>query len=131
MTGVRGILDDLIKMRDVEACLLEIHMPTGRKVISPEKVKLKNLALWGLIKRATGDLFSISQELYVYGLDKMHFELKEHEIIMSFIGPRTALIVVIPSLANRGLIEVEIENTKRMILEVMKHEEPDHDKTRK
>lgn len=119
-TGVKEILDDLIKIEDIEACLLEIHLPMGRKIISPEKIKLKNLALWELIKRVTSDLFSISQELYGHGLTKAYFELKEHEIIMSFLGPRTALIVVIPALANRGLIEVEIENTKRMILEVIK-----------
>ena len=119
-TGVKEILDDLIKMQDVEACLLEMHMPVGSKIIAPEKIKLKNLALWELIKRTTNDLFNVAQELYSHGLSKMYFELKEYEIIMSFLTPRTALIVVIPSLANRGLIEVEIENSKRMILEVIK-----------
>lgn len=119
-TGVKEILDDLIRIEDVEACLLEMHLPMGRKIISPEKIKLKNLALLELIKRVTNDLFSVAQELYAHGLSKAYFELKEHEIIMSFLTPRTALIVIIPALANRGLVEVEIENSKRMILEVIK-----------
>jgi len=116
---IKEILNDLIKIEDIEACLFEMYIPTGRKIISSEGIKLKNLALWELIKGLTGDLFSISKELYAHGLTKSYFELKEHEVIMSFLGPTTALIVVIPSLANRGLIEVEMENAKRMILEVM------------
>jgi hypothetical protein len=118
--GVKEILDDLVRMEDIEACLLEMHLPVGRKVISPEKIKLKNLALWELIKRATNDMFSVSQDLYSHGLTKMYFELKEYEIIMYFLGSRTALIVVIPALANRGLIEVEMENASRSIKEVLK-----------
>ncbi|MBN1222978.1 MAG: hypothetical protein JXB23_06990 [Candidatus Aminicenantes bacterium] len=117
---VKEILEDLNRLEDVEACLLEMHQPIGRKIITPEKIKLKNIALWELIKRVTNDLFSVSQEIYTHGLSKIYFELKDHEIIMYFLSPRTAIIVVIPALANRGLVEVEIESSRRSIMEIMK-----------
>ena len=63
----------------------------------------------------TDKFFSIIQDFYRYGLRRIYFELGEYEVIMSFIDPITALITVVPTLANRGVVEVEIENTKREI----------------
>jgi hypothetical protein len=109
---IRAVLEDLLKMEDVHACLL-----TGRQTgtITPKTTKLKNLVLWKLIMDSSHKLFPVIEDFYVYGLKKLYFELGEYEVIMSFLDRVTALIVVIPSLANRGIIEVEIENTKRNI----------------
>jgi predicted regulator of Ras-like GTPase activity (Roadblock/LC7/MglB family) len=63
--------------------------------------------------------FPVIEDFYVYGLKRLYFELGEYEIIMTFIDQFTALIVVIPSLVNRGLVEVEIESSKRTIKEIL------------
>jgi len=114
---IRAVLEDLLKMEDVQACLL-----TGRQTgtITPGRgTKLKNLVLWKLIMDSSHKLFPVIEDFYVYGLKRLYFELGDYEIIMSFLDQFTALLVVIPSLVNRGLVEVEIENSKRTIKEII------------
>jgi len=114
---IKAVLEDLLKMEDVQACLL-----TGRQTgtITPGRgTKLKNLVLWKLIMDSSHKLFPIIEDFYVYGLKRLYFELGDYEVIMSFLDQFTALIVVIPSLVNRGLVEVEIENSKRTIKEII------------
>jgi predicted regulator of Ras-like GTPase activity (Roadblock/LC7/MglB family) len=115
---IRKILEDLLRMEDVEACLL-----TGQQTgtITPGKgTKLRNVALWRLIMDSSQKFFPVIEDFYVYGLKKIYFELGEHEVIMVFINQTTALLAVIPSLVNRGLVEVEIENSRRSIAAIMK-----------
>ena len=114
---IKGILEDLLKMEDVQACLL-----TGRQTgtITPTSgTKLKNLVLWKLIMDSSHKFFPVIEDFYMYGLKDLYFELGEYEVIMAFIDQLTALLVVIPSLVNRGLVEVEIENSKRAIKEIL------------
>jgi len=114
---IRAVLEDLLKMEDVQACLL-----TGRQTgtITPGRgTKLKNLVLWKLIMDSSHKFFPVIEDFYVYGLKRLYFELGDYEIIMSFLDQFTALIVAIPSLVNRGLVEVEIENSKRTIKEII------------
>ena len=114
---IKAVLEDLLKMEDVQACLL-----TGRQTgtITPGRgTKLKNLVLWKLIMDSSHKFFPVIEDFYVYGLKRLYFELGDYEVIMSFLDQFTALLVVIPSLVNRGLVEVEIENSKRTIKEII------------
>jgi predicted regulator of Ras-like GTPase activity (Roadblock/LC7/MglB family) len=114
---IRAVLEDLLKMEDVQACLL-----TGRQTgtITPGSgTKLKKLVLWKLIMDSSHKFFPVIEDFYVYGLKRLYFELGDYEVIMSFLDQFTALLVVIPSLVNRGLVEVEIENSKRAIKEII------------
>jgi hypothetical protein len=114
---IKTVLEDLLRMEDVQACLL-----TGRQTgtITPGSgTKLKNLVLWKLIMDSSHKFFPVIEDFYTYGLKKLYFELGDYEVIMTFLDKVTALIVVIPSLANRGIIEVEIENSKRTINEII------------
>jgi len=113
---IKAVLDDLLKMEDVQACLL-----TGRETgtITPKTTKLRNVVLWKLIMDSSHKFFPVIEDFYRYGLKKLYFELGDYEIIMSFLDQFTALLVVIPSLANRGLVEVEIENSKRSMKEII------------
>jgi len=110
------VLEDLLRLEDVQACLL-----TGRQTgtITPKSTKLRNLVLWKLIMDSSHKLFPIIEDFYVYGLKRLYFELGEYEVIMSFMDQFTALIAVIPSLVNRGLVEVEIESSKKAIKEII------------
>jgi hypothetical protein len=57
----------------------------------------------------------------------MEFRLQNYEVLF-FVFPDTenALVAIIPALANKGLIAVEMENARREILEIMnkKEQEP-------
>jgi predicted regulator of Ras-like GTPase activity (Roadblock/LC7/MglB family) len=114
---IKAVLEDLLKMEDVQACLL-----TGRQTgtLTPRTgTKLKNLVLWKLIMDSSHNFFPVIEDFYIYGLKNVYFELGEYEVIMAFIDKFTALLVVIPSLVNRGLVEVEVENSKNMIKDII------------
>lgn len=113
---MKKILDDLQRLDDVQACMLAKR---HAGIITPEKkIKLKNMTLWKLINDTTDKFFEIANFFYQYGLSKIYFEIGELEIILSLIEPDVGLLVVIPSLANKGLLEVEIENAKRAIAQL-------------
>jgi hypothetical protein len=54
----------------------------------------------------------------------MEFRLQDYEALF-YIFPDTenALVAIVPALANKGLIEVEIENARREIIEIMNKQE--------
>ncbi len=107
----------MLKLEDVLACLV-----SGRQIgtLTPSKgVKLKDLGLWKLISDTLDRFFEIAEIFYEYGLSRIDFELGEYNIILKLITPGAYLITVIPALANKGLLEVEIENTRRKIKELI------------
>jgi hypothetical protein len=55
-----------------------------------------------------------------YGLDKVYFELGDWDVLFFILpGMDTALVAIVPALANRGLLEVEMENTRREIIKIL------------
>ncbi|RLF39389.1 MAG: hypothetical protein DRN00_01990, partial [Thermoplasmata archaeon] len=69
-------------------------------------------------------VFAVIEEYSSVGLDVMEFRLKNHSVLF-FVIPETdnALVAIIPALANKGLIEVEMENARRRIVEILKEQE--------
>jgi predicted regulator of Ras-like GTPase activity (Roadblock/LC7/MglB family) len=57
------------------------------------------------------------------GLGEMEFRLQDHEVLF-YVFPDTenALVAIVPALANKGLLEVEMENARREILKIMNPE---------
>ena len=107
---VKIVLANLLKLEDVQACLLAVR---GAGAITPEKgVKLKDINLWRLIKDTTDKFFDIASYFYKYGMDKIYFELGDFVIMLYLIEPTIGILAVIPSLANRGLLEVAVEKAK-------------------
>jgi len=115
---VKKVLDDLQKLEDVQACE---YVERGLDTIRPDvKIRLKDVDLWNLISETTDKFFEIAENFYKYEVDKIYFEIGDLEVILSLIEPTIALIVIISSLANKGLLEVEIENARRQIVELRK-----------
>ncbi len=114
------ILNDLLRMEDVLACMLAKE---GLEGIVPQNMKIRDVNLWQLINKTTGLIFDLIQHFYVYKLERFYFELGENTIIIAPVSQELSLIVVIPSLANMGLLDVEIENTKRKIKEIIDRKE--------
>ncbi len=58
-------------------------------------------------------------------LVKWNSDLQDYEVLFYvFHETDNALVAIIPALSNKGLIEVEMENARREILEIMVKEEP-------
>lgn len=113
---IKKILDDLQRLEDVQACE---YVERGLEAIRPDvKIRLKDINLWNLISKTTDKFFEIAEDFYKYELKKIYFEIGELEVILTLIEPTVALIVIISSLANKGLLEVEIENARRQIVEL-------------
>jgi predicted regulator of Ras-like GTPase activity (Roadblock/LC7/MglB family) len=117
-------LDNLLGLDDVLACML---VKKGLEGIVPKKTKVKNIDLWKLIHETTNDLFLIVEKFFAYKLERLNLELNEYVIVIAPLSKAFALIVVIPSLANMGLLDVEIENTKRKIREILKRKDESGD----
>lgn len=116
---IAEVLDDLLKLDDILACMVARRnmisvMPTGDGFDS------EVMQLWDIIKRAMDDVFGVIREYSQAGLGEMEFRLQDYEVLF-YIFPDTenALVAITPALANKGLIEVEMENARREILKLI------------
>ncbi len=119
-TEIEAILrNNLLKLEDVYACMVARRELDGVVLIEESRdPELKGV--WGSLEKTMNQFFSIIKEYSAYGLNKIYFELGKYDVIF-FILPETdtALVALIPALANRGLLEVELENTRESIIELL------------
>ena len=113
------VLDDLLKLDDILACMVARRnmisvMPSGEG-FKPDVNKI-----WDVIKQAMDDVFTVIGQYSSAGLSEMEFRLQEYEVLF-YVFPDTenALVAIVPALANKGLLEVEMENARREILKIM------------
>jgi hypothetical protein len=80
--------------------------------------------IWDIIKKAMDDVFNVIREYSAAGLAEMEFRLQDYEALF-YVFPDTenALVAIIPALSNKGLIAVEMENTRRAILKIINSKE--------
>ncbi len=105
-------LQNLLQLEDVLACMLA---KKGLGGVVPNNQKIKDSGLFKLILDTTNDLFDTIGKFYDYKLDRLNMDLADYTIILAPVSREFALIVVVPALSNQGLIDVEIENSKRKI----------------
>ncbi|MBN2600292.1 MAG: hypothetical protein JXA75_07105 [Candidatus Thermoplasmatota archaeon] len=116
---IATVLDDLMRLDDILACVV-----ARRNMISvmpsSEEFKPEINQIWDVIKRAMDDVFTVIGEYSGAGLGEMEFRLQDYEVLF-YVFPDTenALVAIIPALANKGLLEVELENARREILKLM------------
>jgi len=117
------VLEDLLKLDDVLGCMVARQNMIS---VMPDQNKFDPhvMELWDIIKRAMDDVFGVIREYSQAGLGEMEFRLQDYEVLF-YIFPDTenALVAIIPALANKGLIEVEMENTRREIIQIMDKQE--------
>jgi len=113
------VLDDLLKLDDILACMVARRnmisvMPSG------DGFDTNVMSIWDILHRAMDDVFNVIREYSAAGLAEMEFRLQDYEALF-FVFPDTenALVAIVPALANKGLIEVEMENARREILGLM------------
>ena len=117
------VLDELIELDDILGCIVARQNMIS---VMPDQSKFdpQVMELWDIIRRAMDDVFGVIREYSQAGLGEMEFRLQDYEVLF-YIFPDTenALVAITPALANKGLIEVEMENTRREILEIMNKQE--------
>lgn len=113
------VLEDLLKLDDIYACMVARKNMVS---VMPDTSKFnpKIMDVWDIVSLAMKNVFSVIEQYASVGLDVMEFRLKNHSVLF-FVIPNTdnALVAIIPSLANKGLIEIEMENARRRIVEIL------------
>jgi hypothetical protein len=117
------VLVDLLKLDDVLGCMVARHNMIS---VMPDQTLFDQqvMELWDIIKRAMDDVFVVIREYSQAGLGEIEFRLQDYEVLF-YILPDTenALVAIIPALSNKGLIEVEMENARREIINIMEKQE--------
>ncbi len=119
---IASVLDDLLRLDDILACMVaRQNMISVMPSAGTESFKSDVHQIWDILHRAMDDVFTVIREYSQTGLGEMEFRMQAYEALF-YIFPDTenALVAIIPALANKGLIEVEMENARREILKIMK-----------
>jgi hypothetical protein len=115
------ILDDLLKLDDILACMVaRQNMISVMPSDGTDSFKSEINQIWDIIHRAMDDVFNVIRDYSQAGLSEMEFRLQDYEALF-YVFPDTenAIVAIIPALANKGLLEVEMENARREILKIM------------
>ena len=128
---IARVLDDLMGLDDILACMVARRnmisvMPSG------EEFKPEVNQIWDNIHRAMDDVFGVIGAYSQIGLGEMEFRLQDYEVFF-YVFPDTenALVAIVPALANKGLLEVELENARREILKIMNNPNQTSDSKKK
>ena len=118
---IAKVLDDLLKLDDILACMVaRQNMISVMPSDDNDSFKPEVHGVWDIIHRAMDGVFSVIREYSQAGLTEMEFQMQDYEALF-FVFPDTenALVAIIPALSNKGLLEVEMENARREILNIM------------
>jgi len=120
---LRVLEEDLLRLDDVLACMVARK---GMEGIVPDfsKFGIKDMGVWQILQKSMDEFFEIIEAYSPYGLKTVYFELGDYDV-MFFILPETnvALVAILPNLANKGLLEVELENARRDIIKLLAQDE--------
>jgi len=85
--------------------------------------------IWDVVKNTMDAVFGVISQYSQAGLGTMNFIVQDYEVLF-YILPDTenALVAVVPALANKGLIDVELERARQKIEKIReKAEAPKED----
>lgn len=120
---ILDVLNDLLNHDEILACMVARQNMIS---VMPDQNRFDSqvMELWDIIKRAMDDVFVVIREYSQTGLGEMEFRLQSYEVLF-YVFPDTenALVAIIPALSNKGIIEIEMENARQRILEIMKENE--------
>jgi len=118
---IAKVLDDLLKLDDILACMVaRQNMISVMPSDGTDSFKPEINQIWDIIHRAMEDVFTVIRGYSQAGLSEMEFRLQDYDALF-YVFPDTenALVAIIPALANKGLLEVEMENSRREILKLI------------
>ncbi|MFH1055591.1 MAG: hypothetical protein V1744_05810 [Candidatus Altiarchaeota archaeon] len=111
--------EDLMQLEDIHACMVAQRGFEGIVPFS-EKFKQEIMPIWEILKNTMEEFFDVIKKYGELGLDKVYFELGAYDVMFFILpGSDTALVAIVPALANRGLLEVELENARRRVIKIL------------
>jgi hypothetical protein len=120
---ILDVLNDLLNYEEILACMVARQNMIS---VMPDQSRFnpKVMEIWDIIKRAMDDVFAVIREYSQAGLGEIEFRLQDYGVLF-YVFPDTenALVVIVPALSNKGLIEIEMENARREILKIMEQKE--------
>ena len=120
---ILDVLNDLLNYEEILACMVARQNMIS---VMPDQSRFdpKVMEIWDIIKRAMDDVFAVIREYSQAGLGEIEFRLQDYEVLF-YVFPDTenALVVIVPALSNKGLIEIEMENARREILKIIEQKE--------
>jgi len=122
---IADTLDDLLKLDDILACMVaRQNMISVMPTAGTEGFKQEIYGTWDIIHSAMDDVFTVIREYSPAGLAEMEFSLQNY-IALFYVFPDTenALVAIVPSLSNKGLLAVEMENARRSIIKALGEKE--------
>ncbi|HDN82779.1 MAG TPA: hypothetical protein ENG50_00265 [Candidatus Altiarchaeales archaeon] len=116
------VLNGLLRLDDIYACMLAkkyIHI-----VPDTRKFRKEILYVWEILRNTMNEFFDVISRYSEAGLSEVYFTLRDYEVMFFILpGSDVALVAIVPILANRGLLEVEMENARREIIKILELEE--------
>jgi len=116
---ILNVLEDLLNYDDIYGCML---IEKGMAGITPpvEKFKGNIMEIWDILQKTIDDVFSIIQQYMDYNLGEISLRLMDYEV-MFFVLPQsdTALVVMVPNSANKGIIEIAVESARNRIIKIL------------
>lgn len=116
---VQNVLEGLLNYEDIYACML---IQKGMEGITPPREKFKgNIAqIWEILQKTIDDVFYIIQQYMDYNLGEINFRMMDYEVLF-YVLPHstTALVVIVPSLSNKGIIEIALESARNKIIDIL------------
>jgi predicted regulator of Ras-like GTPase activity (Roadblock/LC7/MglB family) len=121
---LKVLSEDLLQLEDILACMVVRKNLEGIVPIR-EEFKADVTEIGSMLKDTMNEFFDAIKRYSKYGLDKITFEMGQYDVMFFILpGSDTALVAIVPSLANRGLLEVEMENARRKIVETLESVDP-------
>ena len=122
---IANVLDDLLKLDDIFACMVaRQNMISVMPSDDTDSFKPEVNQIWDILHRAMDDVFTVIREYSQAGLLEMEFRMQDYEALFYvFKDTDNALVAIIPALANKGLIEVELENARLQIQVILDQQE--------
>jgi hypothetical protein len=117
---LKVLQEDLLQLEDIHACMVAQKGMEG--IIPPlsDKFKKEITPIWEILQKTMDDFLDIIGRYSEFGLEKVYFELGEYDVMFFILpGSNNALVAIVPALANRGLLEVELENARRRIIKIL------------
>ena len=122
---IAKVLDDLLKFDDILACMVaRQNMISVMPSDGTDSFKPQIHGIWDIIHKAMDDVFTVIESYSQTGLVEMNFRLQDYEVLFYvFHETDSALVAIIPALSNKGLIDVELNNSRREIHQIINQQE--------
>jgi hypothetical protein len=116
---ILAVCERMLKLKDIHACMVARKRMEGiipdNSLFNPDVMDV-----WETLQKAMDTEFDLISSFSDFGLGEITFRLQDFEVFFYILpGSDTALIAIVPALANKGLLEVELENARRQIIQIL------------